>query len=593
MHRILRLFLLLVAFASFCLMSYGVDKSKLKTVTVGKRTCYLYEVAEGETLYGISRAFEVSQEEIIELNDVAQKGVKKGMKLRIPAESSRRTNEVGKKEATASVTGNKTHKVQAGETVYGIVHQYGITADELKAANPTFDGNLKAGQTIVIPESKKVKTKDVNLQTHTVQPKETLYGISRQYGVTREQMVEANPELKERMPRIGEKLLIPKQGVKNNEKASAPTDRETEEVLDTIKPTEYVVTRYQRPEATDGAAAVKVSLLLPFMLDRESEQDQTLNKFVEFYEGILIGLGELKEAGYNVRLDVYDIEKMPDKVESVLRKNPAIGQSDLIIGPAYAGQVGVLSRYSERHQVPLLVPFTRRASGIMQNRFTFQFNGSVGSEWAFATDLAAKYLLGKNVIVVNYNNDANDEGSQYAKYLSQKLPQFGITNQQVNYSNYSFPSLYTSLSETQENVVVLGTREGGLVREALAEISRWRERGRKVTVLGFDAWGTTVLEQAKPVCYHSKFYEDTKEAAYQDYVGRMRRAFGLTNTRNPRYDLIGRDMIVYFVRHLSRSGKMWTPAVDTIEEELQSRFSWRRMGNGGYVNQGCYFITKE
>ncbi len=602
--RILAILLSLNVF----LPSWSLDKSTLKTTDVGSRTCYVYEAKEGETLYGISREFGIPQEEIIELNETVRQGVKKGMQLRIPVSSTRFERDRTLAAAPAPSKGVTTHLVQAKETVFGITCRYGITTEQLREANPTFDGNLKVGQTLVIPQPADKAAADkggigrqCGVTTHLVQPKETIYGIGRQYGVTSEQLKRANPFLNDRMPRVGDTLTIPPtiptksvaQPVYKISETKVDAKIEDDAVdVDAIQPVEYALSQYRRPEAPDNAMQVNVSLLMPFMLDRESEQDQTLNKFVEFYEGVLIGLGELKEAGYNVRLNVYDIEKTADKVESVLRQHPEIGRGDLIIGPAYAGQVGILSRYSIQRQVPLLVPFTRRVSGIGQNTRAFQFNGGTGSEWEFVTNLAVKYLMGKKVVVVNYNNDANDEAAQYAKYLSQKLPLYGIECQTSNYSVYSFPNLFTSLSDSQENVVVLGTREATLARDALNEIARWREQGKKVTVFGFDNWGTATLEQVKPVCYYSKFNVNESDATYQEYAAKLRREFGVTTTREPRYDLLGRDLIVYFVKHLAVGSRTWTPSGDTVEEELQSRFSWRRMGSGGYVNQACYFITK-
>lgn len=599
--RILAILLSLNVF----LPSWSLDKSTLKTTAVGSRTCYVYEAKEGETLYGISREFGVTQEEIIELNEKVRTGVKKGMQLRIPVSSTRFERDRTLAAAPAPSKGVTTHLVQAKETVFGITRRYGITSEQLREANPTFDGNLKVGQTLVIPQPADKAAADkggigrqCGVTTHPVQAKETIYGIGRQYGVTSEQLKRANPFLNDRMPRVGDTLTIPSKGETaspvykiSETKIESKIDDDAVDV-DALRPVEYALSSYRRPEAPVDASPVNVSLLMPFMLDRESEQDQTLSKFIEFYEGVLIGLDELKAAGYVVRLNVYDIEKTADKVESVLRQHPEIGRGDLIIGPAYAGQVGILSRYSIHRQVPLLVPFTRRVSGIGQNTHAFQFNGGTGSEWEFVTNLVVKYLTGKRVLVVNYNSDANDEAAQYAKYLSQKLPLYGIECQTSNYSIYSFPNLVGSLSDNQENVIVLGTREATLAQDALNEIARWREQGKKVTVFGFDNWGAAKLEQVKPVCYYSKFNVNESDATYQEYAAKLRREFGVTTTREPRYDLLGRDLIVYFVKHLAVGSRTWTPSGDMVEEELQSRFSWRRMGSGGYVNQACYFITK-
>lgn len=73
------------------------------------------------------------------------------------------------------------------------------------------------------------------------------------------------------------------------------------------------------------------------MLDNTSNQDATINKFLDFYAGILMGVKELKSHGYNIELNTYDTEKSEEKVRYILN-DPTIVKSDLIIGPAYGLQ---------------------------------------------------------------------------------------------------------------------------------------------------------------------------------------------------------------------------------------------------------------
>ncbi len=579
-----------------CVTSFAIDKSQLKRVKVGNRDCYEYEAQKGETLYGISKSFGVTQEEIIELNEKAQKGVKKGMKLKVPVKSDRLAPKATVEEKP-KVSRPATHVVVAKETLYGIGRRYGISQKELMDANPGFDGNLKEGQVLNIPQENQPK---VVVQTagvgrmHIVQPKETLYGISRQYSVTMEQLTNANPELKNRMPRVGEVLTIPVEkkspAVEPVAKPEPPKEPAQKPIVH--QPTEFKVERGMVKNVESGGKLLEVALMMPFMLDDEGQQDQTLNKFVEFYEGVLIGLGELKEAGYSVRLNVYDVEKTADKLESVLRRNPSIAHSDLIIGPAYGGQVGVLSRYSHHHGIPLVVPFTKRVAGIGANPYVFQYNGNVGCEWSAAADMTIKEMAGKDVVLVNFNNDVNDEGSEFTKYIAQSLKQYGITHKVQSFSRYTFSQIGETLASDKETVLVLGTKEGTLVRDLIGEVERWRKQGKKVTIFGFDNWGESLLNECGDVMYYSRFHIDKKSKAYSQYNAKMHREFGYTTTQNPRFDLLGRDLIVYFVKNFTAHGKTWSPSSDVQGEELQSRFSWRKVGKGGYVNQGCYLIKK-
>ena len=81
------------------------------------------------------------------------------------------------------------HKVQSGQTLYSLARRYGATVAEIQTENPELSQGLKVGQTIKIPYGKvpEKATEVVNTakaKIHTVGSGETLYSISRRYGVS-------------------------------------------------------------------------------------------------------------------------------------------------------------------------------------------------------------------------------------------------------------------------------------------------------------------------------------------------------------------------------------------------------------------------
>lgn len=146
------------------------------------------------------------------------------------------------------------HKIKSGESIYGLALKYDLTEKEMYAANPKTKGALlQLGQVVNIPNKKykeKVKStkkekkeqvaekkekkevlvdekvvKEVVVEhkeefiTHLVTSKETLYSISKKYGVTMETICEMNPELKTSNLRKGAKLKIT-----NNNRETSPID---------------------------------------------------------------------------------------------------------------------------------------------------------------------------------------------------------------------------------------------------------------------------------------------------------------------------------------------------------------------------------
>lgn len=129
--------------------------------------------------------------------------------------------------ASALYAQQKTHTVQAKETVYGISKQYGVSQEELYKANPKIEKNgIHPGDLIVIPGKgttttkptetnttttpSNVNTSDDNYQYITIEPKETVYNLTKKYKISEETLNSLNPQIKERGLEVGDVIKLPK-----------------------------------------------------------------------------------------------------------------------------------------------------------------------------------------------------------------------------------------------------------------------------------------------------------------------------------------------------------------------------------------------
>lgn len=129
--------------------------------------------------------------------------------------------------ASALYAQQKTHTVQAKETVYGISKQYSVSQEELYKANPKIEKNgIHPGDLIVIPVkgttttkptetntqtiTSNVKISDDNYQYITIEPKETVYNLTKKYKISEETLNSLNPQIKERGLEIGDVIKLPK-----------------------------------------------------------------------------------------------------------------------------------------------------------------------------------------------------------------------------------------------------------------------------------------------------------------------------------------------------------------------------------------------
>ncbi len=99
---------------------------------------------------------------------------------------------------------SSTHTVAAGETLFGIAEQYGISVQQLKNWNDISGSSLSVGQELIIKDE---ISNSESGRTHTVKPKESLYSISKKYGVGIDEIRKWN-DLESNNLSVGQKLKI-------------------------------------------------------------------------------------------------------------------------------------------------------------------------------------------------------------------------------------------------------------------------------------------------------------------------------------------------------------------------------------------------
>jgi LysM repeat protein len=149
---------------------------------------FLHTVQPKETLYSISRKYNLKVAVLKDLNKLTTDSIQIGQQLIVNQHQS------GFKRSSNIKTG--IHVVEEQETLYGIARKYNITVDELIALNQLADLNARVGQELIILQNQKAAPKEeVKPQApvyHTVQAKETFYSISRKYNVPIDELLRLN-----------------------------------------------------------------------------------------------------------------------------------------------------------------------------------------------------------------------------------------------------------------------------------------------------------------------------------------------------------------------------------------------------------------
>ncbi|MGZ6555096.1 MAG: LysM peptidoglycan-binding domain-containing protein, partial [Bacteroidia bacterium] len=240
------------------------------------------------------------------------------------------------------------HTVEKGQTLFAIAKFYGRDVNDIVIDNPEAIDGIKPGQVLRILIDKKkpeeLTSNDTsNYILHKVEKGQTLYSITKQYGVSVEKLRALNPELKDGL-KVDQILKIPsaKPKTENTAVVTSPVSTVTTPVE---KVKENKDDKTQITDAADRSSLgysnykgskkdqYNIAFFLPFHADEANALDlekiikgdvqfsNKTNVALEFYEGALLAIDSLKKLKLNAKVFVYDIDdKDSMNISNILKK---------------------------------------------------------------------------------------------------------------------------------------------------------------------------------------------------------------------------------------------------------------------------------
>src|SRR5690606_1213235 len=195
--------------AGFSVFGFHTPADSLGTETVEGKVYILHRVEEKETLYGISRRYGATIESILDANPSADAGLDIGQILKVPYTGQR------PRTYTRQTGAGGIHRVEEKETLFSISRLYGISVDELKLWNRLSSSDLNVGQELVIRQiDTSTPANDppaapplIKKGVHEVKAGESMYAIARQYGVSLEDIKRWN-NLEDNALKAGQLLFV-------------------------------------------------------------------------------------------------------------------------------------------------------------------------------------------------------------------------------------------------------------------------------------------------------------------------------------------------------------------------------------------------
>jgi len=243
-----------------------IKKSTDKVMLDGK-IYYIHVVREGHTLYSISKVYGISQKEISRENPTVVFGLRVGQALKIPAEPV-----LEDEEEQVEPENFTYHPIQENETIYALSKRYGVTEEEILDHNPDLVIDdidigtvIKIPKKIFTPEKESFGAEREPFVYHRVEKGETLYSLSREYNVSIRQIRKANVQMRG-SPKEGEYLRMPVTEV--NGDVVIPVLEDDPDIFlveDTAQFTD------ETPPSFYGKS-INIALMLPFYLDENDER---------------------------------------------------------------------------------------------------------------------------------------------------------------------------------------------------------------------------------------------------------------------------------------------------------------------------------
>tara|TARA_X000001036_G_scaffold437427_1_gene482726 strand:- start:6018 stop:7763 length:1746 start_codon:yes stop_codon:yes gene_type:complete len=541
-----------------------------------------HKVKKKETLYSISRLYDLNIEQVMEYNPIlSRRGLRKRMILKIPV--------FKKKELVSEEIPDHNiiiYKVKPKDTKWRIAYNNNISIQELEKMNPVIKKGLKINQKIKIPKSDKMNVSnliDSNFNYYTVKQGEGYFRIQKKLGVSKKILDSLNPILLEQGLLNGMVLKLP---------LAYTGDLKIKNDL--------LVEKTSLIDSINGNSEINISVLLPFRaseieFDSIDETRKILSErnlhtiSSDFYSGIILALEDLSKYSISSKLSIYDTENKKSKIDKILNEiNPDSCQ--IIIGPLIPDNFNYISSKEKFFDLPKVAPLSTRDVVIRNS--------------VYQSVTPKELLRNKMIDYLDKNLDQDDNIVIVADSINRDIeyilkdifPSSIILRPEKN--GYLLPELVDSLLvDSLPNKIILESDNFSLISSVSAQMSAQISDLRKVQL--FTTYRGNVYENENLSRKHlgdlgftftsghhplSKFEFNTFQERYIKFFGKPPnreaiRAYDLT------LDLVLR--IVY-------AGKLNSSTENIEETEYQeNRFWYKKIEKNGFVNTAFYLLRHK
>lgn len=567
------------------------------------QTYIIHTITKGQSLYSIANMYNTTVDAIVKLNPGSEQVIVEGKQLKVPRPDK--------------VTDEGTfHTILQGETLYGLSQKYKVSVKAILDANPGLnEKNFRYGQVVNIPKADGSSTPtpvatDQPQQTavqpqqpsgiqgpvqsrckemHKVARKETVFSIARMYGITEQELLDANPEIKDaKKLKKGKLLCIPYPKIQEAEKQKEVKEPTNSELFE------------QNRKADHNISMIKAALVLPFIAEGKGNTES--ERMVEYYQGFLMAVDSLKRTGTSVDLYTYDSGSTVASVNAILAK-PEMKNMDIIFGPLYTEQIKPMAEFANKNHIRLVIPFTSRDNTVYRNPDIYQINTPQSYLYSEVYDHFTRQFPKSHVIFLNAKTGTEDK-ADFINGLREELKSKQIPFTNLDESATS-EQMQAALQKDRANVFIPTSGSNTVLIKTLPQLSAmvndsiYKEKiHAEVHLFGYPEWQTYTKDHLSAffeldTYFYTSFYTNNLLAAPRNFTSSFRRWYGKDmEERYPKYGMLGFDTGFFFLKGLSRYGSALEKNLDKLNlTPIQTGFKFDRVNNwGGFINKKVFFV---
>ena len=481
-----------------------------------------------------------------------------------------------------------SHVVLERQTLFGISKAYGVSVDDLYEANPSLrQTGLQKNAILLVPyheaapqEVEKAPKSDGSYTEHLVKWYEDIEDIARRYDVSVKEIMELNG-LKSKKLSARQVLRIPVKAVAEKEApadstaaatdavaAAAPVAAATEEVVQV--PEEQPDTTLLFVRSHEG---VDFSLVLPL---RSGE----LN--MDFYSGVLMALKDLEAEGNKVTAHIYDLSAGLPPVE-------ALQKSDFVLGPVASRELeAILQRVDNK--VPVISPLDQKATVLSTYYHNFiQVPSAPDNQYEDLVAWLKEDTESNDTVLLITEKGAGNIAAPVA--IRSAMARLTLDYEILNYAiveGRGIPARLTdAMSQEGVNRVVVATESEAFMGDVVRNLGIMRGKGYDIVMYAPSKVRT--FDTIEGSDYHDASLH-ISTAYFADYnapeVDRFVQAYrALFRTEPSQFAFQGYDITRYFVQTVARHGNAWMRYLGAKKENgLHTDFLFEPDENGNHRN---------